>query len=150
MLVELWILLALVVFNGLFAGAEIAILTTSKAKLARGIGAQNRNALAVEALRAKPERFLATVQIGITVIGAAAGAFGGSTIATDLAPSLGPVFGDSANEVALVLVVASIAFFSLVLGELVPKSLALRYAYGYAFFVGRPLLGLSRLMRPLV
>jgi putative hemolysin len=150
MLVEVWILLALVAFNGLFAGAEIAILTASKAKLQRGLGEKNRNALAVEALRAKPERFLATVQIGITVIGAAAGAFGGSTIARDLEPYLVPVLGDSAGEVALVVVVASIAFLSLVLGELVPKSLALRYADGYAFFVGRPLLGLSRVMRPLV
>ncbi len=150
MLTELWILLALVVFNGLFAGAEIAILTASKAKLQRGIGEKNRNALAVEALRQRPERFLATVQIGITVIGAAAGAFGGSTIAEDLAPYLEPALGLSAGKVALVIVVASIAFLSLVLGELVPKSLALRYADRYAFLIGRPLLGLSRVMRPLV
>lgn len=150
MLLELWILLALVLFNGLFAGSEIAILTAGKAKLQRGIGERNRNALAVQTLRAKPERFLATVQIGITVIGATAGAFGGSTIAADLAPHLEGLLGDSAREVALVIVVASVAFLSIVLGELVPKSLALRYADGYAFFIGRPLLGLSRAMRPLV
>ena len=150
MLVELWILLALVVLNGLFAGAEIAILTASKARLQRGIGARDASALAVEALRGKPERFLATVQIGITVIGAAAGAFGGSRIASDLAPYLEGVVGTSADEVALVLVVAAIAFLSLVLGELVPKSLALRYADSYAFAIGRPLLWLSRAMRPLV
>jgi CBS domain containing-hemolysin-like protein len=93
---------------------------------------------------------LATVQIGITVVGATAGAFGGARLATDLSPYLDPVFGRSAEQVALVIVVAGISFLSLVLGELVPKSLALRYSNGYAFLIGRPLLRLSRMMRPLV
>lgn len=138
MLFEVVVLLALVLANGLFAGAEIAVLT---ARTSDG---------AVRRLRDKPERFLATVQIGITVIGAAAAAFGGASIAGDVAPYLAPMFGDSAEEIAMVIVVAIVAFLSLVLGELVPKSLALRYANGYARVIGRPLLGLSRLMRPLV
>src|SRR5690606_15299253 len=105
---------------------------------------------AVVALRAQPERFLATVQIGITVVGAAAGAFGGARIARDLAPRLEGVFGAQAEGVAMAIVIGTVAFLSLVLGELVPKSLALRYADGYAFLIGRPLLQLSRIMRPLV
>jgi len=149
MLPELLILLALVLVNGLFAGAEIAVLTAAKARVQQRAAAGDRRALSVHALREQPERFLATVQIGITVIGAAAGAFGGSSIAADLAPHLG-VFGDSANEIAMVIVVAMVAFLSLVLGELVPKSLALRYANGYAFLIGRPLLRLSQLIRPFV
>jgi putative hemolysin len=150
MLTELLILLALVLVNGLFAGAEIAVLTAAKANVQQRASRSDRRALAVLALRDQPERFLATVQIGITVVGAAAAAFGGASIARDLAPHLESVFGDSAREVALVSVVASVAFLSLVLGELVPKSLALRYANGYALLIGRPLFWLSRVMRPLV
>jgi putative hemolysin len=148
MVTELLILLALVVANGLFAGAEIAVLTASKGVIHPG--AAGRRIKAVLTLREHPERFLATVQIGITVIGAAAAAFGGASIARDLAPSLEGLFGDSAEEVALVVVVAIVSFLSLVIGELVPKSLALRYSTKYALVIGPPLLGLSRVMRPLV
>ena len=150
MVSELLLLLALVIANGLFSGAEIAVLTAARGRVQERASAKHRGALAVIALRDHPERFLATVQIGITVIGAAAAAFGGASIARDLEPQLAGVFGDSAHEVAMVLVVAAVSFLSLVLGELVPKSLALRYATGYAFFIGRPLLLLARAMRPLV
>jgi putative hemolysin len=150
MLTELLILLALVAANGLFAGAEIAVLTAGKAKVQQLAAARDRRAIAVTALRDQPERFLATVQIGITVVSAAAGAFGGARIARDLAPYLVVIFGEHAEGVAMALVIAAVSFLSLVLGELVPKSLALRYANGYAFLIGRPLLLLSRQMRPLV
>jgi putative hemolysin len=150
LLSELLILLALVLANGLFAGAEIAVLTAAKGSVQQRASAGDKRARAVVSLRDQPERFLATVQIGITVVGAAAAAFGGASIAGDLAPHLEGVFGSSADDVALVLVVATVSFLSLVLGELVPKSLALRYSTGYAFLIGRPLLQLSRLMRPLV
>lgn len=150
MVTELLILLALVVANGLFAGAEIAVLTAAKARLQQRASENNKGALAVVALRDQPERFLATVQIGITVVGAAAAAFGGASIARDLSPHLEGILGTHAHDVALVLVVAAVSFLSLVLGELVPKSLALRYASGYALAIGRPLLALSRMMRPLV
>ncbi|MBL9019578.1 MAG: HlyC/CorC family transporter [Myxococcales bacterium] len=147
---ELAILLGLVLINGLFAGAEIAVLTAAKSTVQQRSNARDPRALAVSALRDQPERFLATVQIGITVVGAAAAAFGGASIARDLTPHLEGTFGTSAHEVAMVIVVAGVSFLSLVLGELVPKSLALRYSNGYAFFIGRPLLALSRVMRPLV
>src|SRR5829696_3331836 len=138
MLTELLILLALVAANGLFAGAEIALLTAGKAQVQQLAAARDRRALAVVALREQPERFLATVQIGITVVSAAAGAFGGARIARDLAPYLA-VFGEHADDVAIAIVIAAVSFLSIVLGELVPKSLALRYANTYAFLVGRPL-----------
>ncbi|MBX3160470.1 MAG: HlyC/CorC family transporter [Deltaproteobacteria bacterium] len=150
MITELAIILALVVVNGLFAGAEIAVLTANKAKVQQRAAARDRRARAVQALRDAPERFLATVQIGITVVGAAAAAFGGASLARKIAPGLEGTFGTHANDAALVIVVAGVSFLSLVLGELVPKSLALRYANGYAFLIGRPLLGLARLVRPLV
>ncbi|MBZ0236738.1 MAG: hemolysin family protein [Deltaproteobacteria bacterium] len=141
----------LVLANGLFAGAEIAILSVRAPQLASGVRAGDRSALAVKTLRDRPERFLATVQIGITVIGAAAGAFGGATLAEDLALALaGLGAGAYANDIAFALVIALISWLSLVFGELVPKSLALRFSRTYAYSIARPLLGLSSLMRPLV
>jgi putative hemolysin len=150
MLTELLILFALVLANGLFAGAEIAVLTASKGAVQQRMARNDGKALAVHALREQPERFLATVQIGITVVSAAAAAFGGASIARDLAPYLEGLFGSRADAVAMVIVVAAVSFLSLVLGELVPKSLALRYSTGYAFLIGRALLRLSQIMRPLV
>jgi len=148
---ELLIVLALVLANGLFAGAEIAILSVRKTKVRERANAGHRGALAVQALRETPERFLATVQVGITVVSIAAAAFGGSAIAANLTPVLEAMgFGEHAHGIALAIVVISISFLSLVIGELVPKSLALRYSDGYSFFASRPLLFLSRIARPLV
>jgi putative hemolysin len=109
-------------------------------------------ATALTSLRAQPERFLATVQIGITVVGTTAAAFGGSTIAKHLAPLLVhlPFIGADAGEVALGLVVVLISYLSLVLGELVPKSLALRAGERYALLMARPLLAISWLAKPIV
>jgi putative hemolysin len=141
-----------VLVNGVLAAAEIAVVALRDSRLDQLVAEKSRRARAVKALRDDPERFLATVQIGITVIGALAGAVGGATFAEDLAPLFRrvPLVGDHADTIALGLVVALISYLSLVLGELVPKSLALRYAEKYALFIGRPLLGLSWLMRPLV
>lgn len=103
-------------------------------------------------LRDAPERFLATVQIGITVIGATAAAFGGASLARHIAPPLSriPWLGSYAEPLSLGLVVAAISYLSLVLGELVPKSIALRASERYALLLARPLLGLAHVARPLV
>ncbi|MDC0745673.1 hemolysin family protein [Polyangium sp. rjm3] len=152
MVPELFVIFALVLVNGVLAGAEIAVVALRGSRLDQLVAEKSRRARAVKELRDDPERFLATVQIGITVIGALAGAFGGATFSEDLAPVLRrvPFLGDHADAIALGLVVVLISYLSLVLGELVPKSLALRYAEKYALLIGRPLLGLSRLTRPLV
>jgi putative hemolysin len=148
---ELLIVIALVLANGLFAGAEIAILTVRKTLVDERAQSGNHRARAVQTLRANPERFLATVQIGITVVSSTAAVFGGSKIATTLTPLLQDLgFEKHADDVALAIVVIAISYLSLVLGELVPKSLALRHSDGYAFFVSRPLLALSAIARPLV
>lgn len=100
----------------------------------------------------RPEHFLATVQVGITVLGTTAAAFGGSTMARYLEPLIArmPYIGDDAEEIALGVVVAVVSFLSLVLGELVPKSLALRANETYALFISRPIKALSFLARPIV
>ncbi|OJH38466.1 hemolysin [Cystobacter ferrugineus] len=138
--------------NGIFAGAELALISIRKTRLQELIEQRSGAARAVKALRDNPERFLATVQIGITVVGSTAAAFGGASIAQRLS---GPLEGlglpaREAESVAFALVVGLVSYLSLVLGELVPKSLALRYAERYALLIGRPLRGLSRLMKPVV
>jgi putative hemolysin len=144
--------LALVVANGVFSGAEIAVIALRKTRLAQLVEAGSHSARAVKRLRDHPERFLATVQVGITVIGSTAAVFGGASLAGGLEPWVArvPALAPYAANLALALVVALVSYLSLVIGELVPKSLALRAAERYALVVGRPLLGLSWLARPIV
>ncbi len=146
------IILALVLANGVFAGAEIAIISLRKTRLAQLVDEGRASARAVKRLRDEPERFLATVQVGITVVGSTAAAFGGAALAGRLSPYLErlPPLRAYAQPVALALVVAIVSFLSLVLGELVPKSIGLRASERYALLVARPLLALSELARPLV
>jgi putative hemolysin len=150
MWLEVLVIIVLVLLNGLFAGAEIATVTLRKTRIEQLLLEGRSGAKAIAELRAKPERFLATVQIGITFVGAAAAAYGGDTFAEHLTPHLTPLLGEFAHQVALVVIVIAISYLSLVLGELVPKSLALRTAERYALLVSRPLLTLAQAARPLV
>jgi putative hemolysin len=152
MLIELAIVLLLIMANGVLAGAEIAVVSVRKTRIQALVETGRGGAKALAELRADPERFLATVQIGITVVATTAGAFGGAAVAAHLEPFLRvlPLIGRHANDIALGIVVALISYLSLVIGELVPKSLALRAAEPYALLISRILLGLSWLARPLV
>jgi putative hemolysin len=149
---ELTVVLLLVLANGVFAGAEIAVVALRKARIAELAEEGHGGARAVLALRRDPERFLATVQVGITVIGAAAAAFGGASIARKLEPSFARVsfLAEHAEAVALAVVIAGVSYLSVVVGELVPKSLALRGAERYALMIARPLVGLAWAARPIV
>lgn len=103
-------------------------------------------------LRDDPETFLATVQVGITVVGAAAGAFGGARFAQDLEPAFRavPALAPWSQELAFAAVVAVVSYLSVVLGELVPKSLALRGSERYALAAARPMTVLAWCARPVV
>jgi len=153
---ELVIIALLVIANGIFAGAEIAVLTVRKARMQELVEKGSGRARAVLALKHEPETFLATVQVGITVVGASAAVFGGASLAAQLAPFLGqlPVIGELIGEhaawLALLLVVVILTYLSVVIGELVPKSLALRGAEQYALLIARPLLVLAWIVKPLV
>ncbi len=138
--------------SGLLAGTEIAVVALRGSRVASLVATGSKRARAVKRLRANPERFLATVQIGITFIGTVTGAFGGATFAARLRPMLErvPALAAHAESISVAVVVLLISYLSLVLGELVPKSLALRSAERYALVMGQPLLGLSWLARPLV
>jgi putative hemolysin len=144
---ELLIVVAFLIANGLFAGSEIAVLSVRKTRLREFIRRRDRRALAVKQLRDHPERFLATVQICITTAGTAAAAFGGARLEETLATKFEAIgLGHGAS---LTTVIVMIVFLELVVGELVPKSLALRYSDRYAFLTARPLLALAHVIRPL-
>lgn len=149
---EVLIILALTLANAFFAGAEIAVVGTRKTRLEQLAENGRRSAAAALALRANPERFLATVQVGVTVVSATAAAFGGASIAKKLAPLIAqqPALAPHAEGLALGLVVAGVSYLTIVVGELVPKSLALRAAERYSMFAARPLVLISSLARPLV
>jgi len=149
---ELFVIVLLVLVNGIFAGAEIAVVALRKTRIDELAERGSGGARAVLALRKDPERFLATVQVGITVVSAAAAAVGGASIADWLARYLERFvwLREHAEGAALSLVVAAISYLSIVVGELVPKSLALRGAERYALLIGKPLLGLSFVARPIV
>jgi putative hemolysin len=150
-MLDFLLILALIVGNGMFAGAEIALLSVRKTRLSEYIRRGDKRALAVQSLRDRPERFLATLQIGLTVVGTAAATFGGAHGAGAIADVLrGVGLGESADSVALVLVIAAISVAELIIGELVPKSLALRFSDSVSFAVARPVLFLSHVMAPLV
>lgn len=123
-----------------------------RTRLARLVEDGRRSARAVQRLRDQPERFLATVQVGITVVSATAAAFGGASVAARLAPAIARVgpLARWADQIALAAVVAAISFLSIVLGELVPKSIAMRSPEPIALAAGRPLLALSGFARPIV
>jgi putative hemolysin len=145
---SLLIVVGLLMANGLFAGAEIAILSVRQTRLKEFIRRRDPRALAVKSLRDKPERFLATVQVAMTTIGTTAAAFGGAQLEHEMEPAFRSVGLGAGTALAAVIVL--VTFLELVIGELVPKSLALRYSDRYSFVAARPLVFLAQLMRPLV
>ncbi len=151
---ELTFVAILIVLNGLFAGAEIAVVSARRSVLHARAQAGDRNAAAVLRLKADPDRFLATVQIGVTLVGTMASAIGGVAAIERLEPLLAsvplPWLRDLAEPLAVATVVFTIAYLSLVVGELVPKSVALRYAETIAMRVARPVEFLGRVSGPVL
>ena len=149
---EFIILFLLIVFNGLLSMSELAVISARKARLQQMADEGISGAAKALALAASPGQFLSTVQIGITLVGILAGAFGGATIARWLGEQLAnvPVVAAYAEPLSVGVVVVFVTYLSLVIGELVPKHLALRNAEMVAARVAGPLTVLARVMRPLV
>jgi putative hemolysin len=149
---EIVVIFLLLIANGVFAMAEIAVVSANKARLRRLADQGNGRARIALELADSPNRFLSTVQVGITLVGIYAGAFGGATLADRLAQSIShvPVLFRYADTIALGIVVAVISYFSLVLGELVPKRFALSNPEGVSMLVARPMNRLSQMARPVV
>lgn len=139
-LLEIAIIFLLLVANGVFAMAEIAVISSNKGKLRRWAEQGNGNARVALELAESPNRFLSTAQVGITLVGIFAGAYGGATLAAKLAIPMGQVsiLAPYAGKIALITVVAVITYFSLMLGELVPKRLGLSNPERVAMTLARP------------
>ena len=149
---EILIIFALLLINGLFAMAEIAIVSARKARLQKLADEGSRNAQAALVLAQDPTRFLSTVQIGITLVGILAGAFGGATLSESLTVVVAqwPLVGGYARPISIFAVVGAITYFSLIIGELVPKRIALNNPEGRAMMIARPMTALARAAAPCV
>jgi putative hemolysin len=149
---EILFIIILLIANGIFAMSEAAVISTRKARLHQRASDGDKKAQAALALANDPHNFLATVQIGITLVGILAGAFGGATIAHELDTALEtiPWLAPYSEALSLVAVVLVITYLSLVIGELVPKSIALNDPEGIASRIALPMSQLSRYAAPLV
>jgi putative hemolysin len=151
-LLELAIVFALLVANGVFSMAEIAIVSSRKAKLRQLAADGDTRARLALHLAESPNTFLATVQIGITLIGVLTAAFSGASISAELAVPLREIgwLATYADQIAFSLVVVVLTYFTLVIGELVPKRIGLGNPEGVASVLAGPMHGLSRVGAPLV
>jgi putative hemolysin len=149
---EMIIVLLLIILNGVFAMAEMSIVSARKSKLQQQANEGDKNAQAALDLAKSPNRFLSTVQIGITLVGIFAGAFGGATIAEELAKNFDsiPILAPYKDGLALAIVVSVITYLSLIIGELVPKRLALSNPEKIAKIVAKPMNVVSAISGPLV
>lgn len=149
---ELTLIVALIIANGIFAGTELAMVSARRGRLQQKADDGSQGATAALALQDDPNRLLSTVQVGITVISTLTGVFGGASIAETLTPLIStiPYVSSYANTVALGIVVLIISYLSLVLGELVPKRMALQHAEWIAVRMALPMTVMAKLSRPLV
>ena len=150
--IDLAIIVALVVLNGVFAMSELAVVSARRARLEAMVRAGRRGAHAALQLAGDPGRFLSTVQIGITLIGILAGAYSGASLGGPVGARLTTLgLPDHwADDVGFALVIALTTYLNLVVGELVPKQFALRNAEPIASFVAVPMQWLARIAAPIV
>jgi putative hemolysin len=149
---EIFVIFLLLIVNGIFSMSEIAVVTARKSRLQELAEKKSAKARAALELANAPNPFLSTVQIGITLVGILAGAFGGGALTGWLAGQLQEVswIGAYSRTVALTIVVLAITYFSVILGELVPKRLALGHPESIAMFMAPPMRVLLKLCAPVV
>jgi putative hemolysin len=150
--IELFVILALVLVGGAVAGAEVAIAALRSSRLQSLGQLGSSRGRAIRKLRDDSERVFATTRVSVVVLSTLAAALAGATLTQDLAAALTrvPALARFAEPLALAAVVLPLAAVSLVIGELIPKSLSLRSPEGYALLAARPFLALSFLLRPFV
>jgi putative hemolysin len=151
-MLEVSVVVLLILLNGIFAMSEIAVVSARKTRLRQWAEEGNAKARAALELANNPNQFLATIQIGITLVGILAGAFGGATIAKELSVILNDIswLAPYSHPLSLALVVVVIAYLSLIVGELVPKRLALNNPERLAMAIAAPMQVLSRVAYPAV
>lgn len=149
MLQEIIIVIILTLLNGFFSMSEIALVTVRKTRISELVKKGSKRAKIVEQLKRNPENLFATIQIGISIITISTSAFAGVSIGEDLAKILGRVdisfIAENAFAISFAIVVFLVSYVSITIGELVPKSLGLRYAEPMALLAGYPIYWLSRI-----
>ena len=150
---EIFILIVLIVLNGIFAMSEIALVTARKARLSPKAAAGDKSAQAAIRLGENPTRFLSAIQIGITSIGLLSGIFGEAALAAPLSTWMQETFGipaSSAGTMATIVIVIAVTYLSIVIGELVPKRLGQLAPEKMACLVARPMTALATISAPFV
>ena len=154
MLPEILLVFALILANGFFSGAEMAIVASRRGRLRQLADAGDKAAQTALELASSPDQFLPTVQIGITLVGTLAAAYGGDSLVSDLAEwitvNASPAVGAMARPIALTVFVVLLSFVTLLFGELVPKRLALRRAEDFARLAAPAMKIFSQVTRPFV
>jgi putative hemolysin len=149
---EIIFILLLILINALFVLSEMSVASSRKTRLQQRVNEGVKSAATALQLIENPNLFLATVQIGITLVGVFVGAVGGATLSEPLAGLLAgvPVLAPYAQSLALAIVVISITFLSILLGELVPKRIALHNPERIASLLAGPMILVSKVFRPFV
>jgi len=149
---DIVLIVLLILLNGVFAMSEIAVVSSRKARLQTLADDGSIGARVAFSLHQNPSNFFSTIQVGITSIGILSGAIGEAALADPLAAWLAgvPLVAEHARGIALTITVAGLTYFSVVVGELVPKRLALLAPEGIAALVSRPMICLARFAHPLV
>lgn len=150
---EIFILIVLIVLNGIFAMSEIALVTARKARLSPKAAAGDKSAQAAIRLGENPTRFLSAIQIGITSIGLLSGIFGEAALAAPLSAWMQKTLGipaSSAGTIATIVIVIAVTYLSIVIGELVPKRLGQIAPEKMACLVARPMTALATISAPFV
>jgi putative hemolysin len=154
MLTEILLVFALILANGFFSGAEMAIVASRRGRLRQLADAGDASAKTALELASSPDQFLPTVQIGITLVGTLAAAYGGDSLVSDVADWIvahaPPAVDAVARPIALTVFVVLLSFVTLLFGELVPKRLALRRAEDFARLAAPAMKVFSQVTRPLV
>ncbi len=149
---EIIIIIAIILVNAIFVLSEMSVASSRKARLQQRVNEGDKRATTVLQLIENPNLFLATVQIGITLVGVFVGAVGGVTLSEPLAILLTsvPAVAEYAESLALAVVVVAITFVSILLGELVPKRIALHNPERIAAMLAGPMIMVSRIFKPFV
>lgn len=149
---EVLFIAVLILINGIFSMTEIAVVSARRVRLAGAAARGDAGAAAAVALQEKPARFLSTVQIGITLVGVLSGAFGGALLADEIAAlvSMVPALAPYSQPIGFGVIIVIITYFSLVIGELVPKNIALNRPERIAALFSRPMNFISWITSPFV
>ncbi|HND75388.1 MAG TPA: hemolysin family protein, partial [Saprospiraceae bacterium] len=149
---EIWIILGLMVLNGLFAMCEIALASSKKARLIERASKGNKNAVIALKLTENPDSFLAAMQVGVTTIGILAGVYGGQAFAKDLETYFSQIswLSTYAHSLALLIIIGGITYLTIVVGELIPKKIGLMYSEEITLFMAPFVRVFTKIAYPIV